>query len=328
MTGPLLPRFFRLGTFSLLLGLATLCIEPANTQAEDSTKVIRDTRSSTKRKRSSKTKASPKPTRFQRTLRECNAYKGRQRRRCRARAIRQFKPSHQTKHHTTVSTERPSEPPLLTEPPSVTPPDAAESLTDLPKGRGIANLDAATCYALLSHHDILFTQLESEVAPQVEMPVRLIGPVAGITIKGPQSGEASILDCRLVVAILAWSDTLRTAHVHTLEHFSVYRAHAVVATTGKMSGHARGQAMDLSTIELDDGTKLNVLEHWQTRRRGTAPCEDYPNEPQDSQLWRRLVCDAAVRDLFQVVLTPHYDKAHANHVHLEVVPHVDWSYVR
>ena len=43
---------------------------------------------------------------------------------------------------------------------------------------------------------------------------------------------------------------------------------------------------------------------------------------------RRLVCAAVEADLFQVVLTPHYDHAHQNHVHLELVPDVDWSFVR
>jgi len=28
------------------------------------------------------------------------------------------------------------------------------------------------------------------------------------------------------------------------------------------------------------------------------------------------------------VLTPHHDRAHQNHVHLELVPDVPWSYVR
>lgn len=42
---------------------------------------------------------------------------------------------------------------------------------------------------------------------------------------------------------------------------------------------------------------------------------------------RSAVCAAVQRDLFQIVLTPHHDEAHANHVHLEVRPGVDWVYV-
>jgi hypothetical protein len=45
-------------------------------------------------------------------------------------------------------------------------------------------------------------------------------------------------------------------------------------------------------------------------------------------LLRGVTCAAADRKLFQVVLTPHYNKAHENHVHLELKPEVDWTYVR
>ena len=43
---------------------------------------------------------------------------------------------------------------------------------------------------------------------------------------------------------------------------------------------------------------------------------------------RGTVCDAIERSLFHVVLTPHHDKAHQNHVHLELKPSKDWTYVR
>jgi hypothetical protein len=43
---------------------------------------------------------------------------------------------------------------------------------------------------------------------------------------------------------------------------------------------------------------------------------------------RGVVCDAVARGLFDVVLTPHHDDAHGNHVHLEVKPDVNWTYVR
>ena len=47
-----------------------------------------------------------------------------------------------------------------------------------------------------------------------------------------------------------------------------------------------------------------------------------------SRLLRGLVCQAVERSLFQVVLTPHHDRAHGNHVHLELKPEVNWTYVR
>jgi hypothetical protein len=45
-------------------------------------------------------------------------------------------------------------------------------------------------------------------------------------------------------------------------------------------------------------------------------------------LLRSVVCEAIDSQLFQVVLTPHHDRAHENHVHLELKPEVNWTYVR
>ena len=43
---------------------------------------------------------------------------------------------------------------------------------------------------------------------------------------------------------------------------------------------------------------------------------------------RSLVCDAAEQKLFQLVLTPHYNDAHANHIHLEVADARDQVFFR
>ena len=102
----------------------------------------------------------------------------------------------------------------------------------------------------------------------------------------------------------------------------------MVAGTRNPSGHAKGCAIDLARMAFEDGTTLSVLEDWTSRRRGMPPCASYPQETDGSRLWRSAVCEAARLNLFQVILTPHHDRAHANHVHLEVVPGVDWSYIR
>jgi hypothetical protein len=43
---------------------------------------------------------------------------------------------------------------------------------------------------------------------------------------------------------------------------------------------------------------------------------------------RQLVCEAAARGLFQVVVTPHYNDAHGNHVHLEIDPQASSLWIR
>jgi hypothetical protein len=100
----------------------------------------------------------------------------------------------------------------------------------------------------------------------------------------------------------------------------MYRHDAVVAGGAKQSGHASGLALDVASIELRDGRKLRVLEDWQPRTRGADPCADYAQESANGRALRGIVCDAVERALFQTVITPHYNDAHANHVHMEIGP--------
>ena len=43
---------------------------------------------------------------------------------------------------------------------------------------------------------------------------------------------------------------------------------------------------------------------------------------------RAIACEVDDAKLFTVVLTPHYDHAHRNHLHLEVTPDVTWRLTR
>jgi len=100
-----------------------------------------------------------------------------------------------------------------------------------------------------------------------------------------------------------------------------------VARSQRRSGHASALAIDLAILVMDDGTEHEVLTGWESRARGASPCGDNYDESASSAHMRELVCSVAESELFQVVLTPHYDSAHANHVHLELRPDVTWQYV-
>lgn len=207
-----------------------------------------------------------------------------------------------------------------------TPPREETPAIELPEGRAIAALDARACHALLRQHEIAFTPLPDTEG--VAIPVR-VERVAGMRVASRGHSELNeIVDCRLAVAILAWAPTLRAEGVRALLHYSTYRPGARVGRSNRVSGHARALALDLSHVVFRDGTEVDVLEGWTARDRGAAPCEGEHEEDAPSARLRRLVCAAVEADLFQVVLTPHYDQAHQNHVHLELVPDVDWSFVR
>ena len=189
--------------------------------------------------------------------------------------------------------------------------------------------DPEACAAALVAHGVAFDRVRAADADGVRMPVRLRGPLDGVevTARGKRRSNA-ILDCRLALALLSWAPTLRRAGITRIEHYSIYRPGAHVAGSGRESGHARGMAIDAARFYLRNGTALDVLNDWEERDRGGAPCPKRSDEAWPSRLLRSVVCDAVDHKLFQIVITPHHDRAHGNHVHLERKPEVSWTYVR
>jgi hypothetical protein len=184
------------------------------------------------------------------------------------------------------------------------------------------------CFARLHEAGVAFDRVSADEAAGVRMPLRLRGPIGGVTVV-PSDKRAvhAILDCRLALALLSWSEILQRAGVERIEHYSMYRPGARVAGSGHMSGHARGLAIDAARFRLRTGAVVDVQSDWEERDHG-PPCPLRSDEAWPSRLLRGLVCDAVQRNLFQIVITPNHDRAHENHVHLERKPEVSWTYVR
>ncbi|MDD9933696.1 MAG: extensin family protein [Myxococcales bacterium] len=188
---------------------------------------------------------------------------------------------------------------------------------------------AERCYAELEGAGVRFQRVAAGRAHGVQMPLQLAGPVGGVAV-WPRGRKAihGILDCRLALRLVSWAPSLRRARVTGLEHYSIYRPGARTPRRGRVSGHARGLAIDAARFHLESGEVVDVLSDWEDRGRGDAPCPQRSDEAAPSRLLRGVVCEAVEQRLFSVVLTPHHDRAHHNHVHLELKPEVSWTYVR
>ena len=75
---------------------------------------------------------------------------------------------------------------------------------------------------------------------------------------------------------------------------------------GRLSEHAKGQAMDIVAFELADGTMVSVKKVW----RGAGAKSAFLQEV------ARASCST-----FNVVLTPNHDRLHQDHLHLDIGPH-------
>lgn len=200
-----------------------------------------------------------------------------------------------------------------------------------------ARLDRVACEAELTRRRIPFARVPE--ARGVLAPVRLTGPVHGVryhTELPPKQRPASpyeIFDCRLVLALDDFGAVLEPLGVVEVVHFSAYRPPLARAwPSGKVGArHLGGLAIDASRLVKRDGSTLDVLRDFHGRI-GAETCGDGAARPDpatpEALALRKVVCDAASARLFHVILTPHNDWAHRNHLHLEVTSGVRWFIVK
>lgn len=80
---------------------------------------------------------------------------------------------------------------------------------------------------------------------------------------------------------------------------------------GRLSEHAKGQAIDITAFELTDGTMVSVKKDWRGGNAKSGFLQD--------------VARASCRS-FNVVLTPNHDSLHQDHLHLDIGPHTLCGY--
>jgi hypothetical protein len=125
--------------------------------------------------------------------------------------------------------------------------------------------------------------------------------------------QAPTANCALAAALVLWQrDVVAPAAERRLGQTisriemggPVYSCRAVAGRRdGRMSEHARANAIDISGFTLADGTVLQVRRGW----RGTAAERAFLRDIRDGACER-----------FRVVLSPDYNRAHADHLHFDM----------
>jgi hypothetical protein len=209
----------------------------------------------------------------------------------------------------------------------VTPSDAG----DLPAVR-YARLSPAACEAELASRHIEFVR---ETADAVLAPVRLTGPLHGVVFRTDQSARArpdspyEIADCRLVLALDDFAEILGRHDIVEVRHYSMYRPPKTWSDDKPGSRHTGALAIDAGRFIDRSGAVLDVDRDFhgaigaKTCGDGAAPRPATPG----ALVLRAILCEAAERHLFNVMLTPNYNRPHKNHFHLEVTAGVGWFLV-
>jgi hypothetical protein len=200
--------------------------------------------------------------------------------------------------------------------------------SDAPNMR-YAALDQATCERELTQRNVAFVRAEPMTG--VMAPVRLRGPMTGgVTIHSllpPSQREHAameVFDCRLVLALDDFSSMISKRGIVEMIHLSAYRPRSQFGCTPKYDGkqHCGALAVDIASFKRADGSTLSVEKDFHGRV-GLSTCTTHPAP---NELWS-IVCEAADRGIFNVILSPNYNAQHFNHLHVEVTPQAAWMLV-
>lgn len=183
-----------------------------------------------------------------------------------------------------------------------------------------ANLSPAACRAELARRKLPARRVGGNV-PGIATPVRLDGEIGGVRFVAPGGKSPyGLLDCRLLLALDELAAVLVRHGVARVWVDNFYRPRARLPGKAKRSQHAYGLAMDVMRFELRDGRTLSVEHDWHGAigRPACGP-ESNPDAPSEQTVaLRNLVCDLGRAGVFHHLLTPNFDAAHRDHLHLDI----------
>ena len=165
--------------------------------------------------------------------------------------------------------------------------------------------DPAECRAVLERSDVAFTALDPTGEGACRREDRTVLPDVPLAPARPP------VSCALGAALELWlkrevqpaAEDLLGSPVIRIEHFGAYSCRRLYGReTGRWSEHATGNAIDIAGFVLDDGRRISVLADWE-------------GEDQEARFLDR-VRDGAC-GIFGTVLSPDYNEAHRNHLHLD-----------
>jgi len=167
--------------------------------------------------------------------------------------------------------------------------------------------DPAECRAVLSRSGLSFEELEpaDNAEAACKRPDRLILDETRLSPDTPQT------TCPVAAAYAGWMEhviqpaarDILGSSIVRVEHLGAYNCRRLYGRSeGGWSEHATGNAIDIAAFVAADGHRVEVLSDWS----GDEAQHDFLRAVRDGAcLW------------FGTVLSPDYNAAHADHLHLD-----------
>ncbi len=168
--------------------------------------------------------------------------------------------------------------------------------------------DPQTCRAVLSRSEVAFRALEPAGEGACARTDRtLLGSY-------PLDPATPPVTCPAAIGLVLWerdvvgpvAERIFSSKIETIQHLGAYSCRRLYGNDdGPWSEHATANAIDIAGFTLADGTRIDVLRDWE----GDGPKARFLRE----------VRDGACRS-FATVLSPDYNAAHRDHLHLDMNP--------
>ena len=188
-----------------------------------------------------------------------------------------------------------------------------------------AEHDRKACLAELEARQIPFRK--GPPVPTIDAPIRLSGPMRGVhfemfhpTARDP---KGPLMDCRLALSLDDTAIIARDAGFSRVRYNSIHRGRWARVPGQR---HAAGVAIDVVELVRPDGNVLNVKRDFVGAGIGSKTCgPDAAEAPAGkARALRDFVCALDKSRSFNLILTPHYDRRHDDHLHLEVRRKIKW----
>lgn len=168
--------------------------------------------------------------------------------------------------------------------------------------------DRATCYAALALEQVSFGPwLDAPRADVCAVPAPVVVD-ASSALMTPTLRTS----CPMMLAWARFEPEMQElalsrlgSEVAKIHHYGSYSCRRMTGNQRRMSLHSTGQAFDLSGFTTRAGRYISVQQGWRGARDEAAFLHDLSR--------------AACRH-FNVVLTPNHDRAHHDHIHVDIGP--------
>lgn len=149
---------------------------------------------------------------------------------------------------------------------------------------------------------------------EVYEPVRVSGTINGVNFRPSDftnAPAAMYVQCGVALALYDMAELAKTRGITDFVHYGTYNCRVIAGTT-TLSEHSFANAIDIAGIQTSGGQRYTVLSDW----------EDGDTTPDTvgGELLFWLAHTMYDMHLWNVILTPEYNAAHDNHLHIDLTP--------